>query len=86
MQIWAWLAVRPRWSDAAVGRPITNFVEPDNDPEQSVVQVPVGTETGAGPVEQGEKRENTGSMRPMNNADRRDSAAVECIGTCTTGR
>jgi len=50
-----------------------------------VVKVPVGTETGAGPVEQGKKRENTGSMRPMNNADRRDSASVECIGTFTTG-
>jgi len=35
VQIWAWLAVRPRWSDAAVGRPITNFVEPDNDPDAS---------------------------------------------------
>jgi len=49
------------------------------------VKAPVSTETAAGPAEQGEKREKTGSMRPMNNADRRDSASVECIGTFTTG-
>ena len=57
----------------------------DTLPQQPVVEVPLRTEAGAGPGEQGEKRENTGSIRPMNNAGRPDSAAVERSGTCTTG-
>jgi len=34
---------------------------------------------------QGEKRENTGSILPMNNAARLDSASVESSGTFTAG-
>ena len=56
------------------------------DGEQSVVKVPRHTETDAGPGEQDEKRENTGSIRPRNNADRRDAASVECSGTGAADR
>ena len=50
-----------------------------------MVKVLRRTETGAAPVGQGEKRENTGSIRPINNAASRDAAPVECSGTFTTG-
>ena len=43
------------------------------------------TETGEAPAGQDEKRENTGSIRPMNNAAGWDAAPVECSGTFTTG-
>ena len=50
-----------------------------------VVKVARRTETDAGPREQGEKRENSGSIRPMNNADRWESAPDERSGTFATG-
>ena len=53
--------------------------------EWPVVKVLRRTETGDTPAWQGEKRENTGSIRPMNTAARRDVAPVECSGTFTTG-
>ena len=43
------------------------------------------TETGDAPVWQGATRENTGSIRPRSNVDRRDAAPVECSWTFTTG-
>ena len=49
------------------------------------MKVPRRTESGDAAAEQGEKRENTGSIRPMNNADRRIAAPLECSGTSTTG-
>ena len=50
-----------------------------------VVKVQRSTETGDAPAWQGEKREHTGSIRPMNNAARRDAAPVECSWTFATG-
>ena len=53
--------------------------------QQSVVKVQRRTETGEAPSWQGEKRENTGSIRPMNNTARGDAAPVEGSWTLTTG-
>ena len=50
-----------------------------------MVKVLRRTETGEAPAWQGEKSENTGSIRPMSDAARRDAAPVECSGTFTTG-
>ena len=49
-----------------------------------MVKVLRRTETGDAPAWQGEKRENTGSIRPMSDAATRDAALVECSGTFTT--
>jgi len=43
-----------------------------------VVKVQRRTKTGDALVWQGEKREHTGSIRPMNNVARRDAALVDC--------
>ena len=48
-------------------------------------RTPRCTEIGDAPGEQGEKREHTGSMRPMNNAAQRDAAPIECSGAFATG-
>ena len=48
-------------------------------------ETPRCTEIGDAPAEQGEKRENTGSIRPMNNADQGDAASIECSGAFATG-
>ena len=48
-------------------------------------RTPRRTEIGDAPVEQGEKKENTGSIRPMNNDDQRDAAPIECSGAFATG-
>jgi hypothetical protein len=50
-----------------------------------VVKVERRTKIGDPLVWQGEKRKNTGSIRPMNNAARRDAAPVDCSWTFTTG-
>jgi len=50
-----------------------------------VVKVRRCTETGDAPSWQGEKKENTGSIRLMNNAARGDAAPVECSRIFTTG-
>ena len=66
-------------SDDSPGRRAVRFYQRGGGRE-----VPRCPETDAGPAEPGKKRENTGSIRPMNNADRWDAASVECSGTFAT--